>query len=161
MEAGDALLRGVAQRVAEILPARAFLARVGGDMFGILLTDPLARDFPALAEKLLQNFRHQPVVTSAVPLHITVSIGAVRLPAVAHSATEAMIFAEQALHDANQRGRNLFVEYAESPERMQENRLMLELGGCVKHALKHDGLRLAFQPVVDAQSEKPIFYEAL
>ena len=161
MEAGDGLLRGVAQRVTEILPARAHLARVGGDMFGILLTDPMSNDFPALAEKLLQNFRHHPVVTGSVPLHITVSIGAVRMPAVARTATEAMIFAEQALHDANQRGRNLFVEYAESPQRMQENRLMLEMGGRVKHALKHDGLRLAFQSIVDAQTGEPLFYEAL
>src|ERR1700722_9916550 len=46
MEAGDGLLRGVAERLSEILPPRAQLARVAGDMFGILLTDTLARDFP-------------------------------------------------------------------------------------------------------------------
>ena len=161
MEAGDGLLRGVAQRLSELLPPRAFLGRVGGDMFGILLTDTLARDFPVLAERLLQSFRHQPVLTSVVPLHITVSIGAVRMPSVAHSATEAMIFAEQALHDAHQRGRNQFIEYIDSPERMQENRQMLELGERVKVAFKNKGLRLAFQPIVDGQTAEPLFYEAL
>ncbi len=161
MEAGDALLRGVAQRLADILPQRALLGRVAGDMFGILLPAPLAHDFPHLAERLLQNFRDHPVVTSVAPLHITVSIGGVHIPAVAHSATEAMIFAEQALHDAHQRGRNLFVQYIDSPERMQENRRMLELGERVKHALKHGGLKLAFQPIVDGQSGATLFYEGL
>ena len=160
-EAGDGLLRGVAQRLAEILPARALLGRAGGDMFGILLPDPLGHDFRTLAERLLQNFRNHPIVTSVVPLHITVSIGGVQLPAVAHNGTEAMIFAEQALHDAHQRSRNLFVEYTDSPERMQENRQMLDLGERVKHAFKHDGLRLAFQPVIDSQSGGIPFYEAL
>jgi len=83
------------------------------------------------------------------------------LPSVAHSATEAMIFAEQALHVAHQRGHNLFMEYVDSVERMQENRQMLELGERVKRAFKNKGLKLAFQPIVDAQSSKPLFYEAL
>lgn len=161
MEAGDGLLRGVAQRLSELLPPKAFLGRVGGDMFGILLLDPLARDFPQLAEHLLQNFRHQPIVIAGAPLHITVSIGAVRLPSVAHSPTEAMIFAEQALHVAHQRGHNLFIEYVDSAERMQENRQVLELGERVKRAFKTDGLKLAFQPIVDAQTSKHLFYEAL
>ena len=161
MEAGDGLLRGVAQRLVEILPARAQLARVGGDMFGVLLTDSLALDLPVLAERLMQSFRHQPVTTPVAPLHITVSIGAVRLPSVAHSATEAMIFAEQALHDAHQRGHNQLVEYIDSPERMQENRQILELGERIKFAFKNNGFRLAFQAVVDGQTAAPLFYEAL
>jgi len=161
MEAGDGLLRGVAQRLSEILPARALLARAGGDLFGILLPDPLGQDLAMLAERLLQSFRNYPVITQTAPLHITVSVGGVRMPLVAHSATEAMIFAEQALHDVHQRGRNLFVEYIDSPERMQENRRVLELGERIKHAFKHDGFRLAYQPVVDSQTGATLFYEAL
>lgn len=161
MEAGDALLRGVAERLAQTIPTRALLGRVGGDMFGIILPEPLGNDFKVLAERILQNFRDHPVVTSVTPLHITVSIGGVRLPAVGKTATEAMIFAEQALHDAHQRGRNLFVEYLDSPERMQENRHMLELSERVKHAFKHDGFRLAYQPVIEAATGQILFYEAL
>ena len=133
------MLRGVAQRRwPELLPgARLYRwPRRRAICSGILLTDPMSRDFPVLAERLLQSFRHAPVETAGVPLHITVSIGAVRLPTIAHSATEAMIYAEQALHDANRRGRNLFVEYIDSPERMIENRQLLELSGRVKHAFK-------------------------
>jgi diguanylate cyclase (GGDEF)-like protein len=161
MEAGDALLRSVAERLAQIMPARAILGRVGGDMFGVLLPEPLGSDSQKLAERALQSFRDQPVVTSITPLHITVSIGGVRLPTVANNATEAMIFAEQALHDAHQRGRNLFVEYLDSPERIQENRQLLELGERINHAFKHDGFRLAYQPVVESATNKILFYEAL
>jgi diguanylate cyclase (GGDEF)-like protein len=161
MEAGDALLRGVAERLSQVMPTRAMLARVGGDMFGILLPEPLGSDFKTLAERVLQSFRDQPVVTSVTPLHITISIGGVRLPTVAKNATEAMIFAEQALHDAHQRGRNLFVEYLDSPERAQENRKLLELGERIKSAFKNDGFRLAFQPIVETSTGKVVAYEAL
>ena len=161
MEAGDALLRGTAERLAQIIPARALLGRVGGDMFGIILPEPLGNDFKLLADRILQSFRDLPVLTSVTPLHITVSIGGARLPAVGKTATEAMIFAEQALHDAHQRGRNQFVEYLDSPERMQENRHLLELGERIKHAFKTDGFRLAYQPVIESATGQILFYEAL
>jgi diguanylate cyclase (GGDEF)-like protein len=161
MEAGDALLRGTAERLAQLIPTRAILGRVGGDMFGVVLPEPLGNDFKNLAEKILQNFRDQPVLTTVTPLHITVSIGGVRLPVVAKTATEAMIYAEQALHDAHQRGRNLFIEYLDSPERMQENRHFLELSERIKNAFKTDGFKLAYQPVIEAASGLILFYEAL
>ena len=72
-----------------------------------------------------------------------------------------MIFAEQALHDAHARGRNLFVEYADSPQRTQDNRLLLQLGERIKHAFKNDGFRLAYQPIIDAASGDVESYEAL
>ncbi len=161
MEAGDALLRGVAERLAQLMPTRGVLGRVGGDLFGILLPEPLGGEFRNLAERVLQSFRDHPVVTSVSPLHITVSIGGVRMPTVAKTATEAVIYAEQALHDAHQRGRNLFVEYLDSPERVQENRQLLELSERIKHAFKTDGFRLAYQPVIEAATGQILFYEAL
>ena len=126
-------------------------------MFGILLPEPLGADLQMLAERVLQSFRDQPVVTSVTPVHITVSLGGVKLPAVAKSSAEAMIFAEQALHDAHQRGRNLFVEYIDSPERAQENRQLLELGERIKHAFKNDGFRLAYQPIIDTKSGQNLY----
>src|SRR5262249_48650604 len=140
---------------------RAVLGRVGGDLFGILLPEPLGRDFAEITERVLEDFRNRPVMTSVAPIHITVSIGGVQMPLVAKSATEAMIFAEQALHDAHQRGRNLFIEYLDSPERVQVGRQTLELGERIKHAFKHDGFKLAYQAVVDGQTAQPLFYEAL
>ena len=161
MEAGDALLCSAAGRIAEIMPARAILGRVAGDMFGVLLPESIGIEYSLLAERLLQSFRDHPVITSVTPLHITVSIGGARLPMAAKNATEAMIFTEQALHDARQRGRNLFVEYLDSPERAQGNRQFLELAESIKHAFKNDGFRLAYQPIIDAQTGEVESYEAL
>ena len=161
MSAGDALLRGVAERLRQMLPERAQLARVGGDMFSILLNDTVAQDYARLSARILQSFRDHPVVTPVTPLHITVSIGGVRVTPRIQSAAEVMIYAEQALHEARQRGRNLFVEYNDSPERAQETRQLLELSGRIKSAFKNDGFRLAFQPVVEASTGKHLFHEAL
>jgi diguanylate cyclase (GGDEF)-like protein len=159
-EAGDAVLRGVATRLGQVLPPRATLGRVGGDVFGILLPEPLGGDINAIAERILKDFRNSPIIAAHVPIHITVSIGGVRVPSVAKSSNDAMIYAEQALHMARQRGRNTFVEYIDSPERALENRQQLELSERIKQAFKHDGFRLAYQPIVDCAG-KAIMYEAL
>ncbi|MDD3029718.1 MAG: EAL domain-containing protein [Alphaproteobacteria bacterium] len=160
-EAGDAVLLGVSKRLSQIIPSRALLGRVGGDTFGVLLPEPLGNDLQALAEHVIDDFRNAPLIVSNAPLHITVSVGGVRLPTVAKSGNEAMIFAEQALHMARQRGLNSFIEYVDSPERVQENRQLLELRERIKHAFKADGFRLAYQPIVAATTGLPIFYEAL
>jgi diguanylate cyclase (GGDEF)-like protein len=160
-EAGDAVLRGVAMRLSQIIPTRGILGRVSGDVFGILLPEPLGNDLQILAERIIQDFRNSPVIAANAPLHVTVSIGGARIPTVAKTANEAMIYAEQALHMARQRGRNTFVEYVDSPERAQENRQLLELGERIKRTFKNNGFKLAYQPIVTADSGVPICYEAL
>jgi diguanylate cyclase (GGDEF)-like protein len=161
MGVGDALLRGVAERLRSLVHSRALIGRVGGDMFGVLLPAPFGQDFKTVGIQIVENFRNQPVMAADTPLHITISAGGVRLPAAAKNATEAMIFAEQAQHDARGRGRNQFVEYADAPERAKANRELLALNERIKHALKNDGLFLAYQPVIDAASGQTLFFEAL
>jgi len=160
-EAGDSVLRGVAKRLGQIIPTRAVLGRVAGDTFGVLLPEPLGNDLQTLAERIIEDFRNAPLIVSNAPLHVTVSVGGVRIPTVAKTANEAMIFAEQALHMARQRGLNNFIEYIDSPERVHENRQLLELGERIKKAFKNDAFRLAYQPIVDAATSKPVCYECL
>lgn len=160
-EGGDSVLRAVAARLGQIIPTRAILGRVSGDVFGVLLPEPMGNDLQSLAERIIQDFRFSPVIAANAPMHINVSVGGVRFPTVAKSANEVMIFAEQALHMVRQNGRNGFIEYVDSPERAQENRLLLELGERIKRAFKNDGFRLAYQPIVAADTETPVCYEAL
>ncbi len=161
MDGGDEVLRGVAMRLMKIIPSRAVLGRVGGDLFGVLLPEPLGNDLPSLAERVISDFHHAPLMVANAPLHITVSSGGVRVPFVAKNANEAMIYAEQALHMARQRGRNTFVEYFENPQRVQENRQMLELFEKIKRAFKAKSFRLAYQPLVETATSLPACYEAL
>ncbi len=158
---GDALLRGVATRLSHLIPASATLGRLSGDVFGILLPEPLGNEAPKLSERILQDFRDAPVLAAGTLLHITVSIGGVRMPSVARSAGEAMIFAEQALHMARQSGRDTFTEYLDNPGRIQENRQLMEMGERIKRAFKTGGFRMAYQPIVAADTGKPVLYETL
>ena len=159
-ESGDTLLRSAADRLSALLPAEAVLARVGGDMFGILLPG-LYDDVATMTDRILQNFRDRPVATCSVAVQVTVSIGGVRMTGEVTEGSDVMIHAEQALREAQQHGRDLYVEYQGSEARAQETRTVLALGQRVKEALQQNGLKLAYQPVIDSETGETVFYEAL
>lgn len=160
-KASDDLLCSVAATLETLAPGKALLGRVSGDIFGLLLPDPLGQDFSVLSEAILQKFRSEAVPTSKAPFFITVSIGALRLGELGQEAAESMIRAEQALNEARLRGRNVMVEYQMSAPHIEARREIMEMGERFKYALLNNKLRLAFQPVIDALTGQVVFYEAL
>jgi len=160
MKPADTLLCSVADRLSNLSPLRAVAGRVGGDTFGILLPG-LSSEADALADRILQSFRDRPVTAALSAVHLTVSIGCLRLTDTAPDPREIMIRAELALREARKRGRNQYVAYQESRERSQENRSVLEITERVKQAIKNDRLRLAFQPIIETETGHVLFYEAL
>ncbi|MCL2473997.1 MAG: EAL domain-containing protein [Alphaproteobacteria bacterium] len=156
-DAGDAVLKGTVKRLESIVPNNAVIGRAGGDTFAVVLPEPFGNEMEYIANTILEDFRNAPIVANNTPLHITVSIGGVRVPAVTQSANEAMIFAEQAVHMAS----NSFVEYIDNPARIQENRQFFELSEKIKRAFKEDSFRLAYQPIVKADTGEVSGYEVL
>ncbi len=156
----DTILCAVADRLSNLSPFKAIVGRCGGDTFGIILPG-LASGTLDFTDRVLQSFRDRPVITAVSSIHITVSIGFMHINGSKLDAREVMIRAEQALREARQKGRNQFVEYQVSPGRSQENRNVLEIAERVKHALKNDRLKLAFQPIIETETGQVLFYEAL
>ena len=161
LEAADALLRGVARRLERVVPEPTLLGRVGGDTFGIAINNCPPDKLSHIASVILHAFRNQPIETPERPLHISVSLGGVVFPREANTAVEAMIRADQALREARTMGRSNFVEYKVSPERQRAQRNSLDIGEKIQKALKNDGLKLAYQPVICGVTGKPLFYEVL
>jgi diguanylate cyclase (GGDEF)-like protein len=157
----DAVLRNVAQRIVETVPMRATVARVSGDMFGILLPDEIGNDYLSISDNILANFRAQAVQTDGEPVFVTVSIGAIRFADQSPFANEIMIRAEQALNEARLRGRNVVVTYQMSSPAVETRRIAMEMGERFKYALLNNKLKLAYQPVIDAATGQVVFYEAL
>jgi diguanylate cyclase (GGDEF)-like protein len=160
-DAADRVILGVLKRVQELVADVIEVGRVGGDQFGIILRDYDSKRLGELAAKFLSSFRERPIDTPVCPVQVSVSMGGVIAPQSVNTAWEGMIRAEQALREAQRQGRNSFVEYVPSEERVKAHRRTLEIGQQTLTALKGDGLRLAFQPLIDAKSGKIVSFEAL
>lgn len=160
-DAADRVILGSLRRIQDLIPDVIEVGRVGGDQFGIILRDYTSDRLAELSGRLLSSFRDQPVDSPVCPVQVSVSMGGVVVPASVTTAWEAMIRAEQALREAQRQGRNAFVEYKPSEERTKAHRRSLEIGQQTLAALKGDGVKLVYQPIIDAKTNRIVSFEAL
>lgn len=161
---GDEVLRQVAQRLAGAVGDDDLIARVGGDEFAVLVhATPPDEPLTAFADRL-SGVLHAPYrLTDGGQLAITLGIGVV--PGHDEVApAELWHEAEVALQHAKDGGRGQVVISDAALRRRARRRLRIELGLYdAIHACGHlgQGLRLAYQPIVDLRDGRTVAVEAL
>jgi len=117
-DAGDVMIRYVAQAVQRLFRASSFACRYGGEEFTIVLPDCSLSDAVARAEEL------RGVLVEARVLHNrsvlaapTVSCGVATFPDQARTAGALVACADAALYAAKAAGRNCVIAYDPSTER--------------------------------------------
>ncbi|KWI69876.1 putative bifunctional diguanylate cyclase/phosphodiesterase [Burkholderia ubonensis] len=158
-DAGDALLRGVASRLAGCVGERHALTRVGGDEFVILVDDYDAPDdLAALARRVIDAIA-RPFDVANNEYYLGVSIGISLAPRDGDDAATLMRNADSAMYDAKQHGRNTFTFFTAQLNQRLQRRFAIEQS--LRRALASNALRLAYQPVVDGRSGRTVGAEAL
>jgi diguanylate cyclase (GGDEF)-like protein len=109
-EAGDELLKSVAQRLAALLRPKDFTARMGGDEFVVVITPTTQRDACAVAQRIVEAFRAPFVLDGRHRRFVTVSVGvAVVSPQLTPG--EALRRADSAMYHAKRSGRSRIALY--------------------------------------------------
>ena len=154
---GDALLREVARRL-QAAAGGAFLARIGGDEFVLIVSDgPQPTAAAALAERLLAAFVDDFEVEGH-RLKLGMSIGVAIYPTDGDDAKTLMINADAALYRAKAgfRGMALFFE----PEMGARLRARRDLQEDLRTAIDRGELLLHYQPQMKMSGEI-VGFEAL
>ena len=103
---GDQVIREVGRRLATVPRTSDILCRYGGEEFAVLLTETLTREQAYQAARRLHGaIAAEPVVTTAGPLTVTVSVGLAG-PVAAPSLEILLKQADEALYAAKRNGRN-------------------------------------------------------
>jgi diguanylate cyclase (GGDEF)-like protein len=160
-EVADQVMAEAGRRLARAARSGDTIARCSGSKFGLVLHNCNEVDLAAAAERFLAALRESVVMTEAGPVWALLSIGAVVLPRYADGPATALTRAEEALAEARKQPFDGFAIYQPSPERVSERVSNARFGSILVRCLKEKRLGLAFQPVVDARSRKPVFHEAL
>jgi diguanylate cyclase (GGDEF)-like protein len=154
---GDELLREVARRLQEVA-GDAFLARVGGDEFIVVL---LGEAQAAAAGQLAEQLRTAVVgdiELAGRQVRIGLSVGIARAPADGNDPTTLLANADIALYRAKAEGRNAIRCF--EPDMAAQLRERRELQHDLQSAVTNGELRLDFQPLVRIGGEI-IGFEAL
>lgn len=158
-QAGDMLLRQVAERLSNSLDNSGFAARIGGDEFAIILTNlDTQNDVVTSCAKLLARIG-EPYSIGGVEQLIGASIGIALIPEDGTSADELLRLADLAMYEAKTSGRNRFCFF--SPRMNQIAQLNAGVESDLREALNNDQLFLEYQPIVDINSGNYVGLEAL
>lgn len=104
---GDAVLRGVAQRLQAVAREVDVIARYGGEEFVLLLPNTDAEGAMQLAERLRTQIGGSPIVHDGLSIDVTVSIGvSCSLDPDAKDGRALLALADKALFSAKLGGRN-------------------------------------------------------
>lgn len=160
-DAGNAVIAGVADRLAAGLPEDALLFQVSSHKFGIVLADMDQLALAVIAERLRREVRNQVIDTVAGPISATLSLGGIIAPDQAQTLSQVIGGAMQALDEARTRARDCFVAYEPRPERDTRRKRNYATADEIVSALNERRMVLALQPIVWAGTGLTAFHEAL
>jgi diguanylate cyclase (GGDEF)-like protein len=157
---GDSIIRGVAKRLRDAMPASATVSRTGEDEFAIMV--PLSTDINTardVGERVLGVIRSEPFKVFNEQFQIRASIGVASFPKDGVDPDMVLKHADIALNRAKEEGRDTIKEYSEDFDRAVQQRFQMLRD--LREALERNQLSLYYQPQLDLKTGKIIGAEAL
>jgi diguanylate cyclase (GGDEF)-like protein/PAS domain S-box-containing protein len=157
-DAGDQLLRAVAERFSAAVRPSDTLARLGGDEFAVLLDSAGEEEATEVAHRLNEKLGES-VTISGRELTVGASIGIVVHPGGPADSDDLIRHADIAMYAAKDAGRghhqvfkyDMALEFGE----------LLALEGELRAALENEDFELHYQPEIDVDSRQIVGVEAL
>ena len=158
-EAGDRLLREVAERLRDSLREGDTVGRHGGDEFVVLIEQyDSAGQVSGVAQKIIDQAAI-PFVFDSHEFHISASIGIATYPSDGQDGPTLLKHADIAMYRAKEGGKNQYQFYAPDMNKQSIERVDLETA--LKHALERGEFVLLYQPKFDREGRHVVGMEAL
>src|SRR5207247_5097613 len=156
---GDRLLKGMADRLRDVLREGDTVARLGGDEFVLILNDQSNEEVIFRAMQRITSSLAAPIDIEGKELVVTCSAGISLYPQDGPDVDTLLKNADAAMYRAKEHGRNNFQFYtSEMNERVNE-RLALE--NALRRAIERKEFCLHYQQRVDLKSGAIVGAEAL
>jgi diguanylate cyclase (GGDEF)-like protein/PAS domain S-box-containing protein len=156
---GDAVLRAVAKRLVDEVGSEGDVGRMGGDEFAIVVPDAQSRRaVEKLADRIIAAIK-EPYVIDQTEIRIGVSIGCAFGPIDGATVDDLILKADLALYQAKDAGRGVARYFSSELQSEQEDRVRLESD--LRSAIASKQFHLAFQPLINAKTQKLVGFEAL
>jgi len=160
-QAGDALLRMVADRIKSIIRESDTAARLGGDEFALIVMverNSWDTSVAALATRLIEAIS-APYEIDGHPVAVGCSIGVALAPDHGQRSDDLLKNADLALYKSKNSGRNCFHVYADAFKTEADQRNALE--NDLREAIWRREIEVFYQPIIDLESGRVVTVEAL
>ncbi len=160
-DTADDVVRIVGRRLRRVARSEDIVARYSDSRFGLILHNCTREDLEVAMERFLSVANERVIETANGPVWAMLSIGAVILPDHARNRDEAIARAEEALAEAADQPLKKGVIHTSEPHRISQRMLNARCAADIVDALRNNHFTLAFQPIVDARTEQPVYHESL
>jgi diguanylate cyclase (GGDEF)-like protein/PAS domain S-box-containing protein len=158
--AGDQILCGVAQRLRDCVRGNDVIARLGGDEFTLMIENLAGPEqAEALARRIIGILSMPLSIEGGREFVITPSIGISLSPDHASNPTDLLKFADMAMYQSKERGRNTFMWYAPEMDLLTHRRA--EMTAALRHAIENYEFSLVYQPKLSLHDHRICGVEAL
>lgn len=158
--AGDELLAQVGQRIRASTGRLGLVARMGGDEFAILCTEPEAiAQLDQLAIRIITAINQVVHLSGGQRASVGASIGIAGGLPEDFEIDQVKRRADLAMYQAKRDGRNAFRRYTQALEDQIEERQKIELG--LREAIANEQFEVLFQPILDLARQSLSGFEAL
>jgi diguanylate cyclase (GGDEF)-like protein/PAS domain S-box-containing protein len=158
-DAGDILLKTVAERLRSVTRLGDMVARLGGDEFVVVQTG-------LVGKKQAEDFVHRLITAVTAPIQLTdqtikatISVGVAIAPADGNNPERLLKSADLALYKAKSEGRNCIRFFQAAMDTELQARTKLER--TIRDAVEHDRFELHYQPLFEMSERRLIGFEAL
>jgi len=156
---GDELLMQVSDRLIKCVRVRDTVGRLGGDEFALILTMSRGgRDAEVVANKI-QSALLEPFHLDGHDVTVSASMGITLCPDDATDTETLLRYADTAMYQAKQAGRNAFQFFTSAMNTEVWRRLELETA--LRQAVRNQEFVLHYQPKVELNSGHVVGVEAL
>jgi diguanylate cyclase (GGDEF)-like protein len=158
-DAGDALIKSIANRLKTMALGQDLVSRIGGDEFVVLQTNAVNDQAVAALAENIQGSLSGSYELNGHASNVTVSIGVASAPRDGDSIARLMKSADLALYASKTGGRNRVSFFKAELDKELGERLRIERA--IQSALLSESFELYYQPAVAMPEGRLVGFEAL
>ncbi|MFT5887766.1 MAG: diguanylate cyclase (GGDEF)-like protein [Zhongshania sp.] len=162
--AGDNLLKAIAECLSGELFIGDMLCRLGGDEFGVLLSNVDTFESRAVATRLLKAVKSMTFMWSGISHRVSISIGVVLIDEHTEARESVMAKADVAMYSAKENGRGRVHVYDTNDKKISRMHGDMEWVHRINNALANDDFCLVSErilPLVDSENRTTYYQELL
>ncbi len=156
---GDKLIQELADRLRDVLPKYAFLARVGGDEFNVLVTHRNAAEAADTIARQMIKALDEVFVVHGASFHVTAAVGFATSDDDDIAAEEVVRRADVAMYRSKEENSLVPIAYEPAFETGAAKKKRIE--GALRVGMESGELTVFYQPIVEAGSHDITGVEAL
>lgn len=160
-QAGDALLKMVANLLAKTTRAGDITGRLGGDEFAVILPETNSDGAIEVAKKILSQLNQAQLTINNHTHKISASIGIALFPEHGANIHDLLAAADLAMYQAKAMGRNAWYLFSDNDRSRERIHTLVYWKEKIEYSHLHDNFMLYLQPIMHIKSKEISHYEVL